>query len=104
MRVAIFTDNDFGKVNGVTTSLKAVLRHAPDGIRPRTYTACRDGESQPDYFAAPSIGAGIPFYGEMRMYWPRALRLLRETRRDGIDVIHLTTPGPVGLAALFVAR
>jgi hypothetical protein len=29
---------------------------------------------------------------------------LRAVRRDRIDLIHLTTPGPVGLAALFVAR
>src|SRR6266849_106252 len=29
MNVAIFTDNDFGKVNGVTTALRAVLDHAP---------------------------------------------------------------------------
>jgi len=104
MNVAIFTDNDFGKVNGVTTSLKAVLRHAPEGIRPRIYTAAGDAESGADYFAVRSLGMGIPFYGEMTMYWPRTLRLLRETRRDRIDVVHLTTPGPVGLAAMFVAR
>jgi glycosyltransferase involved in cell wall biosynthesis len=47
---------------------------------------------------------GIPFYGEMTMYWPRTLRLLHEVRRDRVDVVHLTTPGPVGLAAMFVAR
>ena len=29
MNVAIFTDNDFDKVNGVTTTLRAVLEHAP---------------------------------------------------------------------------
>ena len=28
MRVAIFTDNDFDKINGVTTTLTAVLEHA----------------------------------------------------------------------------
>ena len=29
--VAVFTDNDFDKVNGVTTTLRAVLAHAPAG-------------------------------------------------------------------------
>jgi glycosyltransferase involved in cell wall biosynthesis len=104
VNVAIFTDNDFGKVNGVTTSLKAALRYAPDDIRPRIYTACGEAESAADYFAVQSLGMAIPFYGQMTMYWPRALRLLREARRDRIDVVHLTTPGPVGLAAMFVAR
>ena len=104
MKVAIFTDNDFGKVNGVTTSLKAALRYAPEGIRPRIYTACAEAESSSDYLAVRSVGMAIPFYGEMTMYWPRAMRLLRQARQDRIDVVHLTTPGPVGLAAMFVAR
>jgi glycosyltransferase involved in cell wall biosynthesis len=45
----------------------------------------------------------IPFYNTMQIYAPRLIALLRAVRRDGIDVIHLTTPGPIGLAALFVA-
>jgi hypothetical protein len=35
MKVAIFTDSDFDTVSGVTTSLRAALRYAPPGIRPR---------------------------------------------------------------------
>lgn len=103
MRVAIFTDNDFDKVNGVTTSLRAVLRHAPADIAPRIYTLAGFGVDRPDYLALASIGVGIPFYGEMKMYVPRLRALLRHARRDRIDLVHLTTPGPVGLAALFVA-
>ena len=33
MNVAIFTDNDFDKVNGVTTTFRAALQSAPAGIR-----------------------------------------------------------------------
>jgi hypothetical protein len=50
MNVAIFTDNDFDKVNGVTTSLRAVLKHAPEGIRPRIYTASDIGVDEPEAF------------------------------------------------------
>ena len=39
MNVAIFTDNDFGKVNGVTTTLTAALDCAPAGMQLRVYTA-----------------------------------------------------------------
>ena len=38
MKVAIFTDNDFNKVNGVTTTLRAVLEHAPESLDLRVYT------------------------------------------------------------------
>ena len=45
----------------------------------------------------------IPFYRAMRIYLPRFKRLCAAARKDGIELIHLTTPGPVGLAALYVA-
>jgi glycosyltransferase involved in cell wall biosynthesis len=103
MRVAIFTDNDFEKVNGVTTTLKAVLRCAPPDMRLRVYTASHVGAAQPDYLALRSIGVGVPFYRGMHMYVPRLLAFLAHARRDDITLVHMTTPGPVGLAAMYVA-
>jgi glycosyltransferase involved in cell wall biosynthesis len=103
MRVAIFTDNDFGKVNGVTTTLTAVLRWRPSDIQVRVYTAADEGVARPDYLALRSFGVGIPFYAEMKMYIPRFFAFLARARADGIDLVHYTTPGPVGLAAMFVA-
>ena len=103
MNVAIFTDNHFGNVNGVTTSLSAALRHAPPGIAPRIYTEAQVGADRPEYLSLASIGVGMPFYRGMKMYFPRLLAMLKRVQRDRIDLIHLTTPGPVGLAALFVA-
>lgn len=104
MRVAVFTDNDFSKVNGVTTTLRALLAHCPPDIEPRIYTCEPREVTRPDYFAPRAIGLGIPFYREMKMYLPPVGRLLDEARRDRIQLIHLTTPGPVGLAAMRVAR
>jgi glycosyltransferase involved in cell wall biosynthesis len=103
MNVAIFTDNDFDKVNGVTTTLTAALRHAPAGMRLRIYTAAAMAVDAPEYLAVRSLGIPIPFYADMRMYAPRLLEFVDRARRDRIDVVHLTTPGPIGLAALFVA-
>jgi hypothetical protein len=93
MNVAIFTDNDFDKVNGVTTTLRAVLRYAPQGIRPCIYTASEFGDEGPGHFAPPLIGMGIPFYRELRMDLRRLRQNLRRVERDRIDLIHLTTPG-----------
>lgn len=103
MNIAIFTDNDFDKVNGVTTTLSAALRYAPPDLRLRIYTAAPLGVEQPDYLALRSVGLPIPFYPEMRMYVPRLFSYVERARADRIDVVHLTTPGPIGLAALFVA-
>lgn len=102
--VAVFTDNDFEKVNGVTTALTAVLAHVPHDLRVRVYTASRLGADRPDYLALPSWGVGIPFYGEMQMYWPPYRAFLQQLRRDRVEVMHLTTPGPVGIAAVAAAR
>jgi len=104
MRVAIFTDNDFDKTNGVTTTLRAVLRHLPDDVHARIYTAselCSDG---PDYLALAAFGVPIPWYGEMRMYAPPLRDFRRHLAADDIGLVHITTPGPVGLAAKHLAE
>jgi glycosyltransferase involved in cell wall biosynthesis len=103
VRIAVFTDNDFEKVNGVTTTLRAVLAHAPADIEARIYTCQRRSEHTRTYYAARSLSVPMPFYGDMSLYMPRVRRLLAEARADRIDLIHLTTPGPVGLAAMYVA-
>jgi hypothetical protein len=61
IRVAVFTDNDFGKVNGVTTTLRAVLAHQPADVAVRVYTAADVEADRADYFAVRSVGAGIPW-------------------------------------------
>jgi glycosyltransferase involved in cell wall biosynthesis len=103
MRVAIFTDNDFSKVNGVTTTLKALLEHAPEDFDVRIYTCDSVGIDSQEYLSLRAPGMGIPFYREMKMYAPPVRHLLRRAMADGAEVVHLTTPGPVGLAAVWVA-
>lgn len=104
LRVAVLTDNDFDKVNGVTTVLSAMLARVPDDLSVRVYTASRLGVDQPNYLALASWGVGIPYYSEMQMYWPPYRRLLRRLRADGVQLIHVTTPGPLGIAAVLAAR
>lgn len=102
--VAVITDNDFNKVSGVTTTLKAVLRHAPPDLTVKVYTAADVEVDAPDYLALASWGVGLPWYPEMRIYWPHLQRLRRRLAADGVDLVHLTTPGPVGLAARWLYR
>jgi glycosyltransferase involved in cell wall biosynthesis len=104
MRVAIFTDNDFDKISGVTTTLKAVLQHAPSGFSPRVYTASDISVNAPTYFASASWGIGLPWYKDMKIYWPKVTMLMAEMLADDVRLIHVTTPGPVGLAGRWIAR
>jgi glycosyltransferase involved in cell wall biosynthesis len=103
MNVAIFTDNDFGKVNGVTTTLTAALDCAPPGMQLRVYTAAALPVETPDYLALKSVAVPIPFYSEMHMFVPHLNAYLQRAREDRIDLVHLTTPGPIGLAAMHTA-
>jgi glycosyltransferase involved in cell wall biosynthesis len=103
MKIGIFTDNDFNKVNGVTTTLRAAVEHAPSDLQLRIYTCDAGGTDTPSYLSFKAFGVGIPFYGEMKMYLPPFARMLREARRARLDAIHLTTPGPVGICAAWVA-
>lgn len=104
MQVAVFTDNDFEKINGVTTTWRAVLDAAGSSGAVRIYTASDSGIELPDYFAAPSFGISVPWYPDMRVYLPRLGRFERQMRQDGATVVHLVTPGPVGLAGRWLAR
>jgi glycosyltransferase involved in cell wall biosynthesis len=103
MNVAIFTDNDFGKLNGVTTTLTAALDCAPPGMQLRVYTAAALPVEAPDYLALKSTALPVPFYGELNMFVPRLQAYIPRAREDRIDVVHLTTPGPIGLAAVYTA-
>ena len=53
VRVAVFTDNDFDKVNGVTTALTALVSHAPADVLPRIYTASAPAHGRADLLCAP---------------------------------------------------
>lgn len=103
VRAAVFTDNDFVKVNGVTTALSALLRYAPPGVEPRIYTHSDRAVERPGYLALRAPGVGLPFCREMRVYLPRLRRLCARVRADRVQLVHLTTPGPMGLAALHIA-
>ena len=102
-RVAVFTDNDFSKVNGVTTTLRAVLQRLPDDLSVRVYTADAVGDDSPHYLALRAPGVGIPYYREMSMHFPAPWSYLRHLRWNRPDLVHVTTPGPVGLSGLLTA-
>jgi phosphatidylinositol alpha 1,6-mannosyltransferase len=103
MRVAVFTDNDFDQVSGLTTTLTALVSHRPPDLGLRIYTAAALDTDVPTHLALRSASAAIPFAHGARLYLPRWRRYLRQVVADGADLLHLTTPGPLGLTAVRIA-
>lgn len=103
LRVAVFTDNDFSKTCGVTTSLEALLRFNAGRVEPRVYTAADVGVETATYCAKESLGIRLPWDRNVRVYWPRLWAFARELQQQRVDLVHITTPGPVGLAARWIA-
>jgi glycosyltransferase involved in cell wall biosynthesis len=46
----------------------------------------------------------MPEYSEMKLFYPPLLKMLDYCYREDFTHIHSATPGPIGLAGLFIAR
>ena len=98
-RIALFTDTGAGRPNGVTTTLDAVIRHAPPDLDPHVYTLPASDHSAPGYTALASQRIPIPFGNGAQIHAPRLAAMSRCLSRDRAVAIHLTTPGPAALLA-----
>ena len=104
MRVAVFTDADFDRADGLTTALGALLRHAPPDVRPRIYTLSDLDVDEPEYLALRSPAIPFPVGRYAPLHIPRLRELERRLAIDDARAIHMTTPGPAGLAARALAH
>ena len=104
LRIAIFTDHDFDRINGITTTLTAVLRHAPADFKPRIYTFSDLETDERDYLALKCPRLPVPGSSDLRFYLPRLVHLHERMKADDVRVVHVTTPGPSGLAGRYLAR
>lgn len=106
VRLAHFTDT-FAETNGVAKTLQEHLKMAHAANRDYRVITCTP-EKAGDYPGLTNftpIGSyNIPEYPELSMNYPSPLAMLDYVFREGITHIHSATPGPVGLAALCIAR
>nr|WP_255763426.1 glycosyltransferase family 1 protein [Pelomonas sp. P7] len=107
VRIAYVTETFPPEINGVSLTAERTVRHlcgsghAVQLIRPRR----PDEGPRRDADEWRCGGGPIPMYPELRFGWatPAGLRAL--WRREGLpDLVHATTPGPLGWAALKAAR
>jgi glycosyltransferase involved in cell wall biosynthesis len=103
--VAHFTDT-FHEVNGVARTLQQHVRMAGQyGKSLTVVTCCNDGVPTPGVKNFTPVGVyELPEYPEQKLACPSLLGMLQFCYEQGFTQIHTATPGPVGLAALAIAR
>jgi glycosyltransferase involved in cell wall biosynthesis/predicted metal-dependent phosphoesterase TrpH len=106
IHVAHFTDT-FYEINGVALTLRQQVQSAITTNRRYTLVTCDDQNRPPEkgvcHFAP--IGTyDLPEYEQQKIFYPPLLEMLDYCHQQGFNHIHTATPGPIGLAALAIAR
>ncbi len=104
--VAHFTDT-FYEVNGVALTLQQNIQAAVKTGKRLTVITCDAENHSPipgvQNFAPVGVYE-LPFYKELKLFYPPFLEMLNYCYEQGFTGIHSATPGPIGLAALAIAR
>lgn len=103
-KIAHFTDT-FSDVNGVALTLQHQLDVARKHDKKLTVVTCgadKGGEQVVNFNPAGEFD--LPEYPELSFKYPPFLRVLSHCLENNYTLLHLATPGPVGLAGLAVAR
>jgi glycosyltransferase involved in cell wall biosynthesis len=104
LKVAHFTDT-FQDVNGVAKTLQMETQTALKNGKQLTMITCGCETDMPGVINFASIGAfELPEYPDMKLYYPPLLKMLDYCYEQGFTHIRSATPGPIGLAALAIAR
>lgn len=104
--VAHFTDT-FYEINGVARTLQQQIRLAVQNNKRYRMIIC-DRESPPNHSGVKCfepIGVyELPEYPEQKIYYPPLLEMMDYCHQQEFSQIHAATPGPIGLAALAIAK
>ncbi len=105
-KVALFTDT-FDEINGVSVTIKKLIKTAEHRGIDLTVITCNKKETSfsNKTKSFKSIGDFSPSdYPDLTLYIPPTLDVLDYFDQEGFTRIHVSTPGTVGLLALFIAR
>ncbi len=92
-----------GDDNGIRTRVKEMLS-ASDGIVDFKAVTC-GGKGMPDLTVLePMCTLSVPRYSGLKLHVPRFTDIVELIETGGFDVVHVMTPGPVGLEVLLAAR
>lgn len=106
MKVMLFTDT-LADVNGVSRFIQNVAERARECGRDlevvtSTRLVCPEGENIRNF--RPVFATKMPRYENLELALPPLLSMLRHADKTRPDVIHVSTPGPVGCVGWLAAR
>jgi glycosyltransferase involved in cell wall biosynthesis len=105
VRVAHFTDT-FYDTNGVALTIQQQIRVALRNQKHLQIITCAENDQgQEGVKTFRPIGVyDMPAYTAQKLYYPPLLEMLRYCYEQNFTRIHSATPGPIGLAALAIAK
>ena len=101
----VFTDT-FDETNGVAGTMRRLAAEGERGalpVRVATAAAQPDASSQVITFT-PDWTLALPTYEQLELRFPLVTDVLERVEAERPDVIHVATPGPVGVCGLVAAR
>ncbi|MEM1164836.1 MAG: glycosyltransferase [Planctomycetota bacterium] len=106
MRVSLFTDT-LGDVNGVCRFIQNVAHRALTTGRDLQVITSTGFEVPPwsnIFNLEPVFSTKMPKYEHLEIVLPPIMKILRHIDKHQPDVIHISTPGPVGLCGFVAAK
>ncbi len=104
LNVAHFTDT-FHEINGVAKTLQLEAFIAEKKGKPLKMITCGPELKRSHVVNFPPIGIyEVPEYPDLKLFYPPLLKMLEFCYEENFTHIHSATPGPIGLAALAIAR
>ncbi len=106
LRVGLFTDT-FDETNGVGRFIRDMGEQALDArVNLTIHTSCAAARFQTANRRnfAPILSRAMPYYPTLPLSIPPLLEMLVFADQQQFDVIHVSTPGPVGLVGAIAAR
>lgn len=106
LKVGLFTDT-LDEVNGVGRFLRDMGEQAArSGHSLVIHTSSKSPRHQAPYRRnfTPLLTMPLPCYAEVTLSLPPVLEILEWADRQQFDVIHVSTPGPMGLCGLLAAK
>jgi glycosyltransferase involved in cell wall biosynthesis len=104
--IAHFTDT-FYEVNGVALTLQQQIKLAKKNHKALQIITCHpteNGKRQNVINFQPISVYQLPEYPELKIFFPPLIEMLQYCYEKEFNHIHTATPGPIGLAALAIAK
>ena len=102
-KAIVFTDT-FEETNGVAGTMRMLAAAGAHGA-PLTVVSCGELRNEPGHAVfAPDWSVPLPAYESLVLRVPSFTRVLAYVEREAPDVVHVATPGPVGLCGLAAAK